>query len=417
MSKLFQIENRLFTNSRLCLWGSGAIFALGFCVARACFLPPSGPPQVNFGGTGWPYLPNGKPHCIDFGWMWLSGKFAVAGDLASVFNYPAFSDAQAAFFGPLLENCINFNRFYYPPTFLFFTYPFGLMPYTLALVVWIIASLALYAAAAYAIVPRRVALILAVSPAFVMQSNIFLGHNGLLTAALMGLSLAYMERRPCLAGFFLGLLTYKPNYGVLLPIALLASRNWRVISSAALAAVVLGTLAAMAFGSEGWVQFVDSLTDRNSSLGPAPWVIPKLQTVFGLFQLAGANTTICWIGQSVACVAVALGIWILWAQPISHNLKAAALCAGTLLVTPYALFYDLTIPCIAAAFLIKEGLSREFLPGERTTMFLCWALLLLPWRTGPVICLVLLFLIIRRVIRVPAFKTSPQDISLPIAAV
>jgi hypothetical protein len=114
-------------------------------------------------------------------------------------------------------------------------------------------------------------------------------------------------------------------------------------------------------------------------------------------HFAGASTGVSWGAQLVVAVIVAFGIWVLWAKPISHNLKAAALCAGIFLVTPYSLFYDLTILPIAAAFLVKEGLLRGFLPGERTVILICWfSLLFLTWRSGPVICAVLLCLIFRR---------------------
>jgi hypothetical protein len=206
-----------------------------------------------------------------------------------------------------------------------------------------------------------------------------------------------IERRPWLSGVFLALLTYKPHFGVLFPIALLASRNWRVIGSAAVATVALGILAAMAFGYEGWTSFIDSLTDRSATLGPAAWIEPRLQSIFGLFQWSGASKGIAWSAQVVAVTIVSYGIWVLWSKPISHNLKAAALCAGTLLVSPYALFYDLTIPCIAAAFFIKEGLTRGFLPGERMLILICWVpLLFMEWRSGPIVCLTILILIVRR---------------------
>ena len=380
MDKSLQVEDKIFTESRLRLYGCGGIFIFVFLILWSVFVRHQ-----------WPMLPNGYPRCIDFGFFWLSGKLAVAGDTARIFDYPAWSAVQAAFFDP--GSCPNFNRFYYPPTLLFFTYPLGLMPYVVALAVWIIASFILYLAAVYAILPRRTALIAAATPAFVMLSNVLMGHTGFLTAALMGLSLVFMERRQWLSGVFLGLLTYKPHFGLLFPIALLASRNWRVIGSAALTTVILGVLAAMAFGYEGWVQFIDALTDRNSGLGPAAGVMPRLQSVFGLFQLVGASTRVSWSAQLVVSVIVVLGIWMIWAKPAALNLKAAALCAGSFLVSPYALFYDLSILSIAVAFFVKEGLSGGFLPGERTAILICWvSLLFFTWRSGPVIGAVLLFL-------------------------
>ena len=87
MTKFLQIEEAIFTDQRLRLWGPGGIFVLVFAIIWIAF----------FEGGGWPYLSNGTPKCIDFGWMWLSAKFAVTGELARIFDYPAFSHAQTTF--------------------------------------------------------------------------------------------------------------------------------------------------------------------------------------------------------------------------------------------------------------------------------------------------------------------------------
>jgi arabinofuranan 3-O-arabinosyltransferase len=393
MSKFLQIEDRIFTGWRLRLYGSGAVFIFVFLMTCAVIRHL------------WPFLPSGTPRCIDFGSIWLDGKLAAAGHAGRIFDYSAFSTAQLAFFGP--ENCINFNRFYYPPTFLFFTYPLGLMPYVVALAGWIIGSFVLYEAAIYAIVSRRTALILAAAPFFVAV-NIDFGHTGFLSAGLMGLSLAFIERRPWLSGIFVGLLTYKPHFGLLFPIALLASRNWRVIAGATVATAVLGLSAAAAFGYEGWTSFIHALTDRSSGLAPAPGIEMRLHSVFGLLHWAGASTWVSWSAQLAVSAFVALAIGMLWAKPIPYNLKAAALAAGSLLVSPYVLFYDLCILSVAVAFLVKEGLSRGFLPAERTAIFVCWAAAFLgKLPLGAVICAALLCLVARR-IRVYRKRDQPS---------
>jgi arabinofuranan 3-O-arabinosyltransferase len=351
--------------------------------------------------------------CIDFGWMWLSGKLAASGQAARIFGYTAFSAIQLAFFGP--ENCPHFNRFYYPPTFLFFTYPLGWMPYLVAGAVWIAASLILYEAAVYAIISRRAALIAAATPFFVAV-DIDMPHTGFLAAALIGLSLVFMERRPWVGGAFLGLLTFKPHFGLLYPVALAASRNWRALAVATATAVIFGAAAAIAFGYDGWVSFIDALTDRSSSLGPSEQAAVRLHSIFGLLHWAGASVWVAWSGQLVVSAAVVLATWVLWAKPIPFDLRAASLCVGLLLVSPYALFYDLCILSIATAFLVKDGLSRGFLPAERTAILLCWpALLLVKTPIGAVVCSVLALLCLRRIIVYQRGQPGPARCAAPAA--
>jgi hypothetical protein len=391
-SKWLEIEDMIFTERRVRFYGLGVIVAYALSFAWRTL------------HHQWFVLPDGNMRCIDFGWMWLSGKLAASGEAARIFDYIAFSTIQLAFYGP--ESCPHFNRFYYPPTFLFFTFPLRWLPYLVAAAAWIAVGLALYETAVYTIVSRRAALIAAATPFFVAV-NIDMPHTGLLTAALIGLSLVFLERRPWVAGIFLGLLTYKPHFGLLFPLALFASRNWRALGSAATTAAILGLGAAVAFGYEGWVSFVDALTDRSSSLAPGAEVELRLHSIFGFLHWTGAGPGVAWGGQLAVSAAVAVAICALWARPIPFNLRAASLCVGSVMVSPYVMFYDLCILSFAVAFLVKEGLSHGFLPGERTAILLCWpALLLVKTPIGAVVSLVLAFLCSRRVMDEPAMMVS-----------
>jgi hypothetical protein len=67
------------------------------------------------------------------------------------------------------------------------------------------------------------------------------------------------------------------------------------------------------------------------------------------------------------------------------------------LITPDILTYDFCMLSNAVAFLVKDGLSSGFLPGEPTAILICWICVFL--LTGPIpaiICVVLLVLVTRR---------------------
>jgi hypothetical protein len=86
------------------------------------------------------------------------------------------------------------------------------------------------------------------------------GVTGFLRQGLVGLSFFVVEHQPSSSGILLGFLTYKPQLGVLFPLALLASRNWATATSPGLAGA-----AAAAFGYRGWPSLISSLFDRNAS--------------------------------------------------------------------------------------------------------------------------------------------------------
>ncbi len=374
-STLLRIEDRIFTEHN--------VQASGFAVAWAWAL-----------FSGW-LLFGGRLRSIDFCWIWVSGKLANSGNPTLVYDPIAFTAAQISFLG---TNECHFLHFSYPPTVLFFTYLLGQLPYITAFAAWIVATIVLYLVAVYAIIPRPAALILALTP-MAVPVNVLLGHNGFLTAGLIGLSLVFVERRPWLSGILFGLLTYKPQFGVLFPLALLASRNWRALCWATASSVVLSAAAAAAFGYQGWPSFIDLLWHRNSTLSP-DGVELELDSIYGLLYWAGISTWLSWTVHLAVAVVVAIAVCAVWAKPIPHSLKAAILCIGALTVTPYVLRYDLCILSIPVAFLVKDGLSRGFLAGERTVIVICIAAFLL-WLAlvpiGPVIYVVLLFLIARRI--------------------
>jgi hypothetical protein len=382
---VWRFENRLFTEARLRFYSSGVL--AGYILAAAWM----------FVRHGFPTNSDDK-HCIDFTWIWISAKLAVSRGLAFVYDYSAFLEGRTIFVEP--ASCI-YEHFNYPPTFLFFTYSLGLMSYSIAFAVWITVTLLLYLAGIYAIVPRWTAIIAALTPVPVLV-NVLLGHNGFLTAGLTGLALALMECRPGLSGIFFGLLTYKPQFCILLPLVLLVSRNWRVIFNAAVTSAAFSLVAAIAFGLQAWPLFMEALVERASSLDADPTLNLPLVSIFGILRVHGVDVRTAWGGQLVITVIVAATVCAVWARSFSHSLKAATLAVGSVLAAPHAISYDLCILTIAVAFLANDGLSRGFLPGERTAMLLCWVGLILPIGLIPaIISSILLALVIRRVVSSP----------------
>jgi len=389
------IENKFFTELGLGWYASGVTLGYAIILIRQII-------ENNFA------IGIGGKDCTDFTWIWLSSKFAVSGALAQAYDYSVFSAARAALVGP--PNCI-LEHLDYPPTLLLFTYPLGLMPYSIAFAAWMVATLLLYLAAVYAIIPRWAAVIAAVT-SYPIFWNVLLGHNGFLTAGLIGLALALMERRPWLSGIFLGLLTYKPQFDILFPFALLASRNWRVILSATATSLIFGLAAALAFGYQVWPSFIAALIDRASSLSESSALNLPLVSVFGFLRLFGISAHVAWSAQLAVTVVVVATVSALWARPIPHALKAAAIGIGSLLAAPHVISYDLCILSIAIAFVVKDALSRGFLPGERVIMLMCWAgLILLMGPIPAVISVVLLVLVVRRS---TAASLDPFGLSLPV---
>ena len=116
-------------------------------------------------------------------------------------------------------------------------------------------------------------------------NNTLVGQNGFLTAALIGGTLYLMPVRPVLAGICLGLLSYKPQYGLLFPLVLIAAAQWRVFISAGVTTVALAFVSWLAFGTESWQAFVHWMpmfSQAFLSEGKATWW--KLQSLYSLVR-------------------------------------------------------------------------------------------------------------------------------------
>jgi len=113
-----------------------------------------------------------------------------------------------------------------------------------------------------------------------------------------------------------------------------------------------------------------------------------------------------------------VAVWVVWAKPIPYSLKAAIVCVGAVMVSPYLLAYDLCILSIAVAFLVRDGLSRGFLPGERTGLLICFGgLFPVATPVAPMICAVLFFLIVRRIVAWRHGLLAPSREGSALAAV
>lgn len=350
--------NRFFTEARL-RWYAVAIAA--GCAAITFLL--------------WPSLHSGRPgqHCLDFNWIWVTGKRAASHAAAQVFDPTATLPPDIAALDQF--QCAGTpadGAFSYPPTILFFTYPLGLMSYSTALAAWNAATLLLYLAAIYAIL-RRAAAVCAALTIYPVALNILIGHNGCLTAGLLGLALAFMERRPWLSGAFLGLLTYKPHFGVLFPLALLAARKWRVFLAATVATIAFAAAAAIVFGYDLWPSFMTGIIAARSRVNHSHTVSNVIfPTVLGVLRHLDIGIQTAWAAQAGVAVAAAAAVGVLWSRPISYPLKAAAIAFASLVASPYALTYDYCITAVGVAFLVKHDLERGFMPGERALLLVCW---------------------------------------------
>jgi hypothetical protein len=192
-------------------------------------------------------------------------------------------------------------------------------------------------------------------------NNTLVGQNGFLTAALIGGTLYLMPARPVLSGICLGLLSYKPQYGLLFPIVLIAASQWTVFFTAGCVAAAMAFASWLAFGTESWQAFFHWMPMFSQAfLTEGRATFWKLQSLFALVRFLGGSEQLAWICQWILSGTVAVGLALMWRSRLRYSLKAAGLAVGTLLITPYLFMYDMMVLAIPVAFLVRIGLASGF---------------------------------------------------------
>jgi alpha-1,2-mannosyltransferase len=285
-------------------------------------------------------------------------SFYAAGALADV-GTPNLAYHQAAHFQAeqqAREPGILYNYFYYPPVFLMLCALLARLPYVAAFLVFEGVTLALYLWTATRILDRPAGETLIPLLAFpIVFWNFGWGQNGFLTAALFGAGTLLVDRRPVLAGLCFGALCYKPHFGLLIPVALAAGRHWRAFAAAAAGAIALTLLSALVFGAETWRDFFAAFLGSSAIYASGSVKLGAFVTPYGAVLLLGGGpilATAAWVGAMLAAI-VFVG-WV-WARRLSLEARAATLAAATLIAVPLAIFYDLMLGTIAAAWLCRPA--------------------------------------------------------------
>lgn len=352
----------------------------------------------------------------DFLYYWVASSLAMAGKGPSVFNFSMFKTAlESANAATLL------TPWFYPPTFLLMVLPLSLLPYQISLSVWLLITILGFIIVIYRIAPKSRTIWLTLAfPATII--NTCYVQNGFLSAALFGGGLALLDRYPFVAGLLFGLLTYKPHLTALIPVALIAGRQWRPLLGSITSLGFMILVSVLVLGGETWVAFWENLPFTASLIlgGGAQGYINNWQqivTAYAIARLAGSGPLIALFLQgTVMVIALGIVIWV-WVRGASLPVRASVLTLCALLFTPYARPYDLTIMALPIAWIGWEGYTKGWLPGERGFLFIAWCSPLIstipiPGKITPLILVIYLLLVLRRMKIAGNRETSFGNISI-----
>ena len=317
----------------------------------------------------------GRPLGTDFSCLYTAGRLAVAGHASTAYDYVRENAELTVIFG----RDVPFYGWFYPPFFLIPAQGLAHLPYLSALLVWQGLTFALYLLSlrllisAYPVLrQRRLWLLLAVAfPAVFV--NLTHGQTGFLTAALLIGALACLEKRPLLAGVLFGLLACKPQLLLAVPFALLGEGRIRPILAAICTVFVLCLVATGAYGMEIWqAYFAATRFGREVVLEQGAPGFEKMQSLFAFVRHVGGGRDLAYLAQAGVDLWVAFTLIRLWRSKADNAGKGAALALACLLITPYAMDYDMVLLAPAVVLMTASGLSRGFGDYEKTILAILW---------------------------------------------
>jgi hypothetical protein len=317
------------------------------------------------------YLLRNAQLSVDFFGFWSSTRYVTGHPAAGVYD-PALVDAFQHSLDPSLNGRFPFL---YPPSLLLLMAPLAALPYAVARALWTLGSLAAWLAAIAAPRWRRNLLSGAlVAPATAIA--LFYGQTGLFAAALLIGGLRLLPARPVLAGVLLGVLTVKPQYGVLVPAALLAAGQWRAIAAATLTFLATVGASMLAFGAAIWSIWLHSLA-VNAPIPAADRLRldALMPTLAGNLDLIGVPPTPAHLAQAALALACMGLIWRLWRRRCGV-LPVAAVAAAALLATPYGFVYDMPLAAgaVALTFADAADTGRPLGLGETAVLAVAMAM-------------------------------------------
>lgn len=295
----------------------------------------------------------------DFLAFYTAGEFAAAGDALSAYDQSQF-DAKLKERAPLDQIGMMWQ---YPPTAFFLTAALTVAPYKASYLLWMALTWAALAAALHSMGVRGRALRLLVLSPFCLLV-VMLGQISLLTGAMLALAAYKPKSRWIVAGLAAGLLTVKPQLGLLLPIAYVAVGAWRTIAVAAVTALIIHTPSLLVFGIEGWREFLTAVQRLNTDVVGSGVNTPaaNMTTLFSQLRLLGVPSSIAAPVQYVAALLIAIATWRVWrmdVKGIDNNdmalAKCAVLCAGAILASPYAYIYEMAALLPAGLYLARRA--------------------------------------------------------------
>lgn len=318
----------------------------------------------------------------DFMVFYVAARSCLDGNMGLLSDGALFTEALNQRFGAWLSHPLELHPWVYPPLFLVMVLPFGLMPFWLSLVLFLAGTFLLLNLALRPYLPRsdqrRICLAsLALSPASAF--TVAVGQNAFLTTTLLVGGFGLLRRAPVLGGAMLGILAFKPQLWLMVPVALVAARQWKALVSALAAAALLAVASVLLLGVAPWQEWLALLLRPNPQY--EHWLkVGRLngQSAYAEAVLLGLSVGVARLTQAAAVLlSAALVWWTFRTSGIRYNLQVAILLTATIVAAPHVSNYDAVMVTVAASFFLCDVIDNGARFGDAILFVVVWGIELL----------------------------------------
>ncbi len=292
-------------------------------------------------------------------WMvfYTAARAYFDGNLPLLLDSQALTAALNQRFAAWLSHPLILHPWVYPPSFLLLFLPFAALPPIASLGLFLLSGFVAAIAASLAFIRRGqarwiAAFSLVLCPA--VPFNVLTGQNAFFTSALLVGGFGMLGRFPILAGVLFGVLTFKPQLWLMVPVALLAARQWRALVATAASALALALLSIAVFGPGIWRDWLALMTGADEAY--RAWVTAgRLNgvSVFACVSVAGVPPAAASVVQEAAAALAAATVYWTYRQRSAPALQLAALLAATMLAAPHVSASDGVLLALAASLFLS----------------------------------------------------------------
>lgn len=329
-------------------------------------------------------------------WMvfYTAARAHFDGNLPLIWDGERLTAALNQRFASWLAFPLNLHPWVYPPTFLLLFLPFGMLPPAVSLAVFLSSGFIVLLAAAMLYVGRGkprwiVGFSLVLCPA--VPFNVMTGQNAFFTSALLVGGFGLIGRHPVVGGALLGILTFKPQFWLMVPVALLAARQWRALGAAAASALLLALSSLLVFGPEIWRAWIGLVTGIDEAY--RTWLTNgRLNglSVFACVSWLGAPfgtdvddlaryladhrwlEVVARLAQWLAITIAAALVYWTYRRPCPETLRLAVLLGATMLAAPHVSTSDAVLLALATSLYVSARRRAALQPLQLVLAAAVW---------------------------------------------